>query len=106
MMCKANIFFCELEFNYLLFFKPNNTNLENSRSVQIKVACSSMYVKKILMCEFSSSSLFLILKHFYLLYFPPTNAMYSNLNSTKTIEQISLLQFFFVYIYRSVTCSR
>jgi hypothetical protein len=71
MMCKANIFFCELEFNYLLFFKPNNTNLENSRSVQIKVACSSMYVKKILMCEFSSICLFLNLRHFFFAVFFP-----------------------------------
>ena len=53
-----------------------------------------MYVKKILMCEFSSICLFLNLRHFFLLCFFPTNAMYSNLNSTKTIEQISLVQFF------------
>ena len=104
MMCKAKSFSVNWNSIIYCFFKPNNKNLENSRSVQIKVACSSMYVKKILMCEFSSIFLFLNLKHFF--FFPPTNAMYSNLNSTKMIEQISLVQLFFVFSYRSVTCSR
>lgn len=64
------------------------------------------------MCEFSSICLFLNLKYFFAV-FSPTNEMYSNLNSTKMIEQISLVHFvlyiatlkqkekLYIYIYKS-----
>ena len=104
MMCKIKSFSVNWNSVIYCFFKPITKKLEDSRSVEIKVVCSLMYGKKILMCEFSSSSLFLILKHFYLLYFPPTNAIYSSLNSTKMIEQLTLAHVYTPFSRRAVLC--
>jgi uncharacterized membrane protein len=71
MMCTIKRFSVNWNSIIYCFFKPITKNLENSRSEEIKVVCSSMYGKKILMCELSFICLFLNLKHFVCCVFSP-----------------------------------